>query len=130
MLVTIARFSFPFEAHIAKAQLESGGIPAFVADEHTINMNWLYSDALGGVRLQVQHEDVEQAKAVLAQDQSELLTEEQGYDAAVCPRCQSTNTQAFTQGKAPNFFLWIFIKLPLPIKQSIRCLDCGKVSPW
>lgn len=130
MLVTIARFSFPYEAYIAKGQLESEGIPAFVADEHTINMNWFYSDALGGVRLQVQHEDVERAQAVLTQDQSEVLVEEKGYDAAVCPRCQSKNTQAFTQGKAPNLLLWIFIKLPLPIKRSIRCSDCGNVSPW
>ncbi|GAM75767.1 hypothetical protein JCM19241_3679 [Vibrio ishigakensis] len=37
-LVVVARFSFPYEAHIAKGLLESEEIPAFVADEHTINM--------------------------------------------------------------------------------------------
>tara|TARA_R100001143_G_scaffold755_1_gene2242 strand:- start:4968 stop:5165 length:198 start_codon:yes stop_codon:yes gene_type:complete len=49
MLKTVATFSFPHEAHIARAKLESEGIPALVADEHTINMQWLYSNALGGV---------------------------------------------------------------------------------
>jgi hypothetical protein len=53
MLVTIATFSFPHEAHLAKVRLDAFGIPSFIADEHTINMQWFYSNALGGVRLQV-----------------------------------------------------------------------------
>ena len=44
MMVTIATFSFPYEAQIARAKLDSEGIPATVADEHTINMQWLYSN--------------------------------------------------------------------------------------
>ena len=47
MLKTIATYSFPYEAQIARARLDSEGIPAFVADEQTINMQWLYSNALG-----------------------------------------------------------------------------------
>ncbi|MGJ3255801.1 MAG: DUF2007 domain-containing protein [Alcanivorax sp.] len=47
-MITVARFSMPDEAHIAKSRLESEGIPAFVADEHTVGMNWLYSNAMGG----------------------------------------------------------------------------------
>lgn len=65
MLVTICRYSFSFEAHVARALLESEGIPVFVADEHTINMQWLYSDALGGVRLQVPEAFVERALELL-----------------------------------------------------------------
>ncbi len=41
-LVTIATFSHPTEAHIPRARLESEGIWAFLADEHTIGANWLY----------------------------------------------------------------------------------------
>ena len=48
--VVISKYSFPLDAHIAKASLESEGIPAYIADEHTINMQWLYFDALGNVR--------------------------------------------------------------------------------
>lgn len=36
--VVVASFSFPHDAQIARASLESAGIPATVADEHTINM--------------------------------------------------------------------------------------------
>lgn len=45
-LVTVARYSFPHEAYIAKSSSEAEGIPVFVADEYTINMEWLYSNAL------------------------------------------------------------------------------------
>ena len=48
-MITVARFSFPHEAYIAKASLEAAGIDSFIADEHTINMQWLYSNAMGGV---------------------------------------------------------------------------------
>ena len=60
--VVVATFSFPLDAHIAKANLESVGISSFIADEHTVNMQWLYSDAMGGVRLFVQEKDLEEAR--------------------------------------------------------------------
>ena len=75
-MITIARYSLAIEAHIARAKLESEGIPAFVADEHTITADWLYSNAMGGVRLQVPESCVEQARTLLATDFSEdLITE-------------------------------------------------------
>ena len=64
-LVVVAKYSFPHEANFAKMNLEGAGIPAFVADEHTVNMQWLYSDAMGGVRLFVHEPNLEQALEVL-----------------------------------------------------------------
>ncbi len=80
-MITIARYSLAIEAHIARAKLESEGIPAFVADEHTITADWLYSNAMGGVRLQVPDAFVEQARTILATDFSEDLIAEQGHEA-------------------------------------------------
>ena len=51
--VIVATYLYPHEAHIARASLESAGIPAVLADEHTINTDWLYAQALGGVKLLV-----------------------------------------------------------------------------
>ncbi|SMN11222.1 hypothetical protein SPBRAN_1462 [uncultured Candidatus Thioglobus sp.] len=74
-LVTIASFSFAHEAHIARAKLESEGIPAVLADEFTINMQWLYSNALGGVKVQVPPSCVERAIEILSRDDSDLLAD-------------------------------------------------------
>ncbi len=76
MLTTVASFSFPHEAHIARAKLESESIPATLADEHTIAMQWLYSNALGGVKVQVPTPFAERAIEILAQDNSDLLEQD------------------------------------------------------
>src|ERR1051326_1527766 len=39
-LVTIATFSTPYEAQLAKSLLEASSISAFIADEYTIGINW------------------------------------------------------------------------------------------
>ena len=64
-LVVIAKYSFSHEANFAKMQLEASGIPAFISDEYTINMQWLYSDAMGGVRLFVSTSNAEKALEIL-----------------------------------------------------------------
>lgn len=74
--VTVGHFSLPYEAHLGRARLESEGIEALVADEHTINMQWMLSDALGGVRLQVNDEDQGRARAILAEDRSDLIADD------------------------------------------------------
>jgi hypothetical protein len=106
MLVTIATFSFPHEAHIAKAHLDSVGIPSFVADEYTVNMYWLLSNAMGGVRLQVPAEFVAQAQEVLNGpteivpiSESEMPPEP---EPAVCPYCGGVLGAPYVTGKCPS----------------------------
>ena len=64
-LITIATFSLPIEAHILKTKLESEEIVCFIADENTVTMNWLYSNAIGGVKLQVKKSDFKKAMAII-----------------------------------------------------------------
>lgn len=76
MLATVASFSFPHEAHIARAKLESEGIPVALADEHTVSMQWFYSNAIGGVKVQVPPSCAQRAIEILAQDDSDLLEQD------------------------------------------------------
>ncbi len=63
---TIATFSLPHEAHMLRMRLEGAGIPAFLQDENTVQMDWLYSNAIGGVKVQVAEEDWHRAAEYLA----------------------------------------------------------------
>ncbi|MDQ2075204.1 DUF2007 domain-containing protein [Marinimicrobium sp. ABcell2] len=129
MLVTISTYSFPYEAHIAKSRLDSEGIPAFIADEHTINMQWLYSNAMGGVRLQVPQSYAEKALQVLSEDREADLIDEIGLDSETCPHCGSTDTEFHQIGRRWAFLVFLGINFPLfPVKNGIRCKQCGKVS--
>ena len=70
-LVTVAKYCYPYEADLAKARLEAEGIPAFAADEHIVRLDWFYSNAVGGIRVQVAEHDAELAKEILAADFSQ-----------------------------------------------------------
>lgn len=128
-LVTIATYSFAHEAHIARARLEAEEIPVFIADEYTITMQWLYANALGGIRLQVPRPFAETAKAIIEQDYSQLLEDEMGSDETACPQCGSTEVEPYTQGKRSAFMVFLLVGFPLFFYQhGIRCNVCGKFS--
>ncbi|MDR2214292.1 MAG: DUF2007 domain-containing protein [Nevskiaceae bacterium] len=133
MLVTVATYSFPHEAHIAKGQLEAVDIPAFVADEHTINMQWLYSNAMGGVRLQVPEEFAAQAIEVLKEpvEMEHIPDSEFGPEpeSAVCPHCGGELGEPYMAGRYPALVGLLFLGLPLwRIKKVQKCLSCGKTT--
>ncbi|PJG65551.1 putative signal transducing protein, partial [Acinetobacter seifertii] len=113
------------EAQIAKTQLEAFGIPARIENEHTINMDWFYSNALGGVRLLVLEKDVHDAKAFLEKDFSEDLEQEFGKNKERCPNCGSYDIEAYTKGKKSAFMAFMFFGLPLfSFKNGNRCKQC------
>lgn len=129
MLTTVATYSFPYQAQIAKAKLDSEGIPAFIADEQTINMQWLYSNAMGGVRLQVPKVYAQQATELLAEDLSDVVEQQQGNDADTCAACGSTETEPYQTGRRWAFLVFIGLKFPLyPTQNTVRCKKCGHIN--
>ena len=54
----LRRFQYSSEAIIYQGKLESQGVEVFVRDNHVIDSNPLYSNAVGGVKLYVKTEDV------------------------------------------------------------------------
>ncbi|MFZ6052038.1 putative signal transducing protein [Halocola ammonii] len=65
--ITVATFNFPSDMHSARALLETEGIECFVRDELTAQVHNFYSQAIGGVKLQVKEADAERAKRLLIQ---------------------------------------------------------------
>jgi hypothetical protein len=75
-VVTLRQFLTVQEAVMAKSILDSAGIESFLADENVISMNWLWSNALGGVKLRVRKADVAVASELLEQKLSEAASAE------------------------------------------------------
>ena len=67
-LVALRRFRDLPGALVAKSLLDSANIKCFLSDENTVRMDWLWSNALGGVRLWVREDDVPQATELLDHD--------------------------------------------------------------
>lgn len=61
----VARFGTVGEAEMARSALTAAGIEADVADEQVVAIDWLYSNAVGGVKLFVPEVDLERAAEVL-----------------------------------------------------------------
>ena len=62
---TLASFNLPMDAYLLRARLEGSGIIAYVRDENLITLDWLYSNAVGGVKVDVADEDYEKALELL-----------------------------------------------------------------
>ncbi|GAB6262428.1 putative signal transducing protein [Photobacterium sp. R1] len=130
-MIVVARFSFPHEAHIAKASLDSAGIESYIVDEHTVNTQWLYSNAIGGVRLMVAEGHAEEAVQILNSDFSQSLDNGVVTDEAkdVCPNCGSPDLSAHTKGKRPAFLVFIILGFPLFFyRHGYKCNQCGEFS--
>jgi len=63
--ITILTFTYPQEAHILQTKLQSENIEVFIKDELTIQTYNFYSNAIGGVKLQVTENDYERAYKIL-----------------------------------------------------------------
>jgi tetratricopeptide (TPR) repeat protein len=127
-LVTVATFSYPTEAYLSKAKLEAAGIWSFVADAETVTTNWLYSNAIGGVKLRVKKDDVERAIELLHNSEP-IEWDEEGFEEAdevSCPQCGSIETSYERYRMRLVFLSWLLLSFPIPfLKREWKCKACG-----
>jgi Putative prokaryotic signal transducing protein len=90
-LVTLCRFRDMPEALLAKSVLESAGIECLLGDANIIRTDWLWSNLVGGVKLRVLEEDLEEASRLLEQNtpQGSAPQGAGDFQPPRCPRCHS-----------------------------------------
>ncbi len=114
----IAAFPTVELAYLAAARLESVGIGVEIRDEAITTLTWLYSPALGGVKIAVAEADVADAEAILREPASE-------EGILVCPHCGSREVAVRTLSAAGGVLLVLNVPLPLAF-QTADCRACGK----
>ncbi len=121
---TIAAYRDTYEAYLVKGQLEGEGIPAIVADENLVSINWMYSYAIGGVKVKVPENVIDRAQEILASYQNEEnITEKRDMD--ICPKCSASSISA------NRYSLWsliptLFFLLPIFFRRKKWiCDSCG-----
>ena len=121
--IILKRFDSPIEANIVKGLLESNDIFCFLQDEHSIGMNPLYSNALGGIKLMVRTEDGARAHALLLTNSAEHKLQ--------CPQCGFHDVHYVTekQNKLNCFsvFLSLLWRSPMYVKKKYECNTCKHV---
>lgn len=79
-LVMVKRFRDLPEAFVAKSILDSAQIDSFLADQNLVRMDWLYSNLVGGMKLMVRPEDLEEATKLLDEQANEANAVREGQD--------------------------------------------------
>ena len=131
MLVTVARFLDPWEAHIVCGRLQADGILATVAFANHAIVNWPMAYALGGTAVQVPADYAEQAGRLIADYRAGRLAAEVVEDVPVgegrCPRCGSFDIRR----TVPVRQRWMAALLGVfsatfPTRESeVECGECG-----
>lgn len=123
-LVTIASYSTPYEASLARGELEAFDIDANLADENAVRINWLWSNALGGVKVQVPECEVKAALGILGTKQGDEPDGPDAGQAAICPSCGSAHTHYYLD-KRGSFLTWLVLGIPvIPAFSRRVCSDC------
>lgn len=127
--VKVASFSQPFEAHLARTQLESEGISCVVSDEYLVRVDWLLSNAIGGVKLMVPASEASHARDVLRPRPHLVVVAEAGTPAngeMICPRCRSYDVyfSRYSRRAAGIFILLLGFLVPWRDRRW-ACTECG-----
>ena len=131
-LITIKTFTYPHEAYVIRGKLESEGIETFMRDEMTVQVHNFYSNAVGGVKLQVREKDADHAREILGLQQKEtqdvvIIKKTAIENENTCPFCGSEN---LAKGKKANWLTlipYVVVGFIFPVyKKSFTCFDCSK----
>lgn len=76
-LVEIRRFWNLLEGQLAKGLLEAAGIEAFLFDDNMLRLDWFNANAIGGVKLRVDAQNVEAANRVFEENATGEATPEE-----------------------------------------------------
>ncbi|HEY8388332.1 MAG TPA: DUF2007 domain-containing protein [Parasegetibacter sp.] len=122
--VPVASFDSYIEAHLLLGRLVDAGINARLDNEYTVTIDPILSNAIGGIKVIVEKQDLDQATALLNEWKME-----QGRKNA-CPRCGSIDVQKVSSGKKPvnllsGIFTFLMGSYAIPIEKVNHCFNCG-----
>jgi hypothetical protein len=135
---TILTFNLPQDAYLARAFLESRGIKSLITDELTTQINHLYSNSIGGVKIKVAANDIEEAIHILKEggylqeDAADLtkiedLESNRFIDKTVCPYCKSKNIGYKKDQDYITAIIYFLSGVLFPIfRKSQVCFECKK----
>jgi Putative prokaryotic signal transducing protein len=124
----VRRYRDLAEAYAGRSLLESAGIPAWIADENLVRMDWFYSNMVGGLRLQVDERDEATAREILDEAAPDTITygEEQVYVQPTCPKCGSAEITLGSGTENGRSLLALYlVSIPVPPQQAAwHCEAC------
>lgn len=124
--VTLKTFDNYFSANIILSRLQQAGIPCYLRDEYTVTIDPILSNAIGGIKLTVNLDDVPDASKLLQQFEEEYLR------SVECPQCAGNNILHVCRAGAGNFITailtWLFSSYAVAPEKVYQCQNCNYES--
>lgn len=103
-----------------RCRLEAAGLTAYIRDEYTVQMNWMLSNAVGGVSVEVADEDLEAAREIMNLPQVETDEPPQ-----ICPSCGSVDVSPLEWPRRLAFLSLLLVRFPLLVsRKHFKCAKC------
>lgn len=115
------------EAEVLAARLRAFGINAELPDRYTASNNPFLTPALGGIRVMVADEDLEEALRIL--NEPIVINGGTDEDDEKCPKCGSTSIEP---NRPSHSFLDAFVSIVVGAlfvvrRPRMKCQKCGNV---
>ena len=125
VLVTAARFLDLPRALVVRGAMSSAEIGCVLCDTELARTDWLWTNLIGWLRLQVHPQDLPEAIAIVHQPIPERF-DVPGvgeYEQPACPRCKSLDVNF--QENSPFAYGSLFLSCPVPlVRDGWRCHTC------
>jgi hypothetical protein len=130
-LATVASFSTVGEAEAARSALDAAELFVHLDDENLVAMQWLYSQAIGGIKVRVRHEDREEAEQLLVTAAADVPQDASAADEAIdtetpapdvapvpqCPACEGVDVIYIPRLKLFGMFSILFYGIGVAVNQ-------------
>lgn len=122
--VPVKTFDSYITANIWLGKLRDAGIQCMLKDEYTVTIDPILTNAVGGIKLCVYREQLQQSRELL------FAFEQQAKQRQQCPQCHSLNVAYISQPGARNWFTaiitWLIGSFAMTAAKPVyHCFDCG-----
>ena len=121
--VVLKTFDNYFFANIILTRLQADGVQCFLKDEHTVTIDPLLSNAVGGIKLAIAIDDVTRAAMLLGVYEEAYLKESE------CPKCSAVAMQKQSRPGQKDLHFYITKLLvknyTIPDEVVYTCTQCG-----
>ena len=125
--VIVGRYRDLPTATVAKSILDWAGIESILADDNFVRLDWLMSNALGGIKLLVRDDDAQEAEKLLEEQVPEKFGVEGvgEYEQPKCPTCGSYEVSLDGLDRKVAY-PGLLLGIPIPaVRSGWNCHDCG-----
>ncbi|MDQ6844615.1 MAG: DUF2007 domain-containing protein [Bacteroidota bacterium] len=122
-LIVLRTFNNYFSANILLTKLRDAGIQCYLKDEHTVTMDPLLTNAVGGIKLVIKKEDAEEVFHIMQHFDEEYRR------SAICPKCGSHDIDLVPKRSTANMITailsWLFSDYAVSAENVYQCGKCG-----